>query len=56
MLMRESWNSIGKMVINSVTIIVYLFLPYIIHFITGFLYNLYIKIKNMMPINIYNNL
>jgi hypothetical protein len=55
-ILRKPWNSIGKIIINLVTIIVYLFLPYIIHFITGFLYNLYIKIKNMMPINVYNNL
>ena len=55
-ILREPWNSKGKIAINSITLIVYFFLPYIIHLVTNWLYNLYIKIKNMMPINVYNNL
>jgi hypothetical protein len=55
-IVREPWNSVSTIVINIIKIIVYLFLPYIIYLLSGILYNLYTTMKNIMPINVYNNL
>jgi hypothetical protein len=43
-------------VINIIKIVIFLFLPYIIHLISILLYKLYITIKQQVPINIYNTL
>ena len=47
---------IQELFIKLIKIVVFIFLPYILHWFLGLLYTIYNKIKGSIPISVYNNL
>jgi hypothetical protein len=48
--------SLKEILIKLIKLVVFIFLPYILYWGLGMLYTLYKKVKESIPINVYNNL